>query len=116
MTKPVIPRPCADTDIDEIFVYLWRHSPQAARKFLDAVAFAFDLLGEQPSIGSSRHAGYFPDLPRPLRFHPLKEFERILIYYVDDADCVDVIRIWDAARGLEALLLEADISSGNEPA
>ncbi len=36
----------------------------------------------------------------------LKEFPRILIYYMDRPDAVEVIRVWDAARGLEALLIE----------
>ena len=108
MSKPVVLRPRADADIDEIFAYLRRRSPQVARKFLGAVESAFVLLSEQPAIGSKRHAEYLPDLPHPLRFCPLKEFERVLIYYMERPDCVDVIRIWDVARGLEALVTDTD--------
>lgn len=104
MAKPIVYRPRADGDIDEIFAWLKRQSPKAARQFLDAVEAAFALLGEQPGIGSTRHASLMPELPQPLRFHPLKDFPRILLYYIERPDAVEVLRIWDAARGLDALL------------
>lgn len=108
MTKPVIQRPRADQDIDEIYAFLRRESSKAAGKFLDEVEGAYELLAGQPAIGSTRHAEYCPELPHPLRFHPLKTFSRILIYYMDRPDAVEVIRIWDAARGLDALMSDLE--------
>lgn len=108
MTKPVIQRPRADEDIDYIFTFLRRESAQAAGKFLDAVQAAYELLSEQPAIGSTRHAEFCPELPYPLRFHPIKRFPRILIYYMDRPEAVEVIRIWDAARGLAALMADLE--------
>ena len=104
MSKPVIQRPRADADIDEIFHWLRRESPKAAGKFLDAVQAAYALLGEHPAAGSARHAVYCPELPHALRFFPLGDFPRILIYYMERPDAVEVIRLWDAARGLDALM------------
>ena len=104
MTKPVVQRPRADEDIGDIFAYLRGESPMVAMKFLDAVQAAYELLSEQPAIGSTRHAEHCPELPHPLRFHPVKNFPRILIYYIDRLDAVEVIRVWDAARGLDALM------------
>jgi toxin ParE1/3/4 len=40
----------------------------------------------------------------PLRFLSLKRFENHLVYYLDLPGHVDVIRVWHAARGLDALL------------
>ncbi|MEO6922635.1 MAG: type II toxin-antitoxin system RelE/ParE family toxin [Bryocella sp.] len=102
--KPVIQRPRADADIDEIFRWLQRDSPNAAIKILDALQAAHGLLSEHPACGSKRHARYCPELPHPLRFFPLHDFPRILIYYMDRPDAIEVIRVWDAARGLQALI------------
>lgn len=104
MSKPVVQRPRAGLDIDEIFAYLRRDSLDAARRFLEDVERCHELLAAHPQIGSTRHAEFCPDLPHPLRFHPLKDFPRILVYYMDCPDAVEVLRIWDAARGLEALM------------
>lgn len=108
MSKPVVQRPRAGLDIDEIFAYLRRDSLDAARRFLEDVERCYEFLATHPQIGSTRHAEFCPDLPHPLRFHPLKVFPRILVYYMDRPDAVEVIRIWDAARGLEALTASLD--------
>ena len=55
-----------------------------------------------------RHAHILPELPAPLRFHPVAGFERVLVYYIDSPDAVDILRLWDASRGLEALGEETD--------
>jgi toxin ParE1/3/4 len=104
MSKPLVQRPQADADIDQIFLYLHKRSPRAANQFLDAIQAAYVLLADQPGTGSTRHAEYCPELPCPLRFHPLKDFPRVLIYYMNRPEAVEVIRVWDAARRLEALL------------
>lgn len=108
MSKPVVQRPRAGLDIDGIFAYLRRDSLDAARRFLEDVERCYELLATHPKIGSTRHAEFCPDLPHPLRFHPLKAFPRILVYYMDRPDAVEVIRIWDASRGLEALTTSLD--------
>jgi toxin ParE1/3/4 len=106
MSKPVLQRPRADQDIEEIFTYLCGDSAKAANKFLDSVQFAYELLSAQSAIGSTRRAEHCPELPHPLRFHPIQNFPRILVYYMDRPDAVEVIRVWDAALGLDALMLD----------
>lgn len=44
-------------------------------KFVAALEAAVALIAEHPESGSRRHAYLFPDLPAPLRFHPLRRFE-----------------------------------------
>jgi toxin ParE1/3/4 len=104
VTKQIVQRPRAGEDIDQIFSWFRRDSVLAAASFLDAVQAAFELLAEHPGIGSTRHAEYCADLPSPLRFHPIKRFPRYLVYYLERPEAVEVIRIWDAARGLDALM------------
>ncbi len=104
MSKPVLQRPRADEDIDGIFHHLRRESPRAAAAFLDAVQAAYEMLAEHPGVGSTRHADHCPELPYPLRFLPLRGFSRVLIYYMERPEATEVIRIWDAARGLDALM------------
>jgi toxin ParE1/3/4 len=80
-----------------------KNSHSAATKFLDAVRTTYRLLADQAGIGSTRHAQYCPELTNPLRFHTIEDFPRILIYCINRRDVVQIIRVWDAARGLEAL-------------
>ncbi len=47
-----------------------------------------------------------PDLPEPLRFFPVRGFETYLVYYIELPDHVEVLRIWNAARGLDALMAD----------
>lgn len=104
MSKPVLQRPKAPADFVAIADFLHDASPAASLKFIDAVESAYALLSEHPASGSTRHALVLPELPVPLRFHAVQGFPRVLIYYLDLPDAVEVVRLWDAARGLDALL------------
>jgi toxin ParE1/3/4 len=106
--KPVRQRPQAAADIVAIADHLSASAgPAVALRFIDAIEAAYALLSAHPASGSPRHAHVMPELPVPLRFHPIRHFERVLVYYLDQPDAVEVIRIWDASRGLDALLEEA---------
>lgn len=105
--KPVRQRPQAAADIVAIADHLSASAGHAvALRFIDAVEAAYILLSAHPASGSSRHAHVLPELPVPLCFHPIKHFGRILIDYLDQPDAVEVVRVWDASRGLDALLEE----------
>lgn len=109
--KPLRQRPQAAVDVAAIADHLQTSAGTAvALCFIEAVEAAYTLLSIHPACGSPRHAHVLPELPAPLRFHPLADFPRILIYYMDIADAVEVIRIWDAARGLEALTQDPERS------
>lgn len=105
--KPVRQRPQVAADIVAIADHLSASAGHAvALRFIDAVEAAYALHSAHPASGSPRHAHVLPELPVPLRFHPVKHFERVLVYYLDQPHAVEVIRLWDASRGLEALLQE----------
>lgn len=110
MSKPQVLRPRADQDIDEIVRWLIAESPHSASAFLDEIEAAFERLSEFPDSGSTRHAALVPTLPVPLRFLAVSpsRFPRLLIYYLNFETHIDVIRIWDASRGLDALFETPD--------
>jgi toxin ParE1/3/4 len=74
--------------------------------FVAAVEAAQTLIAAHPGVGSIRHADVMSNLPAPLRFVRLERFERYLIYYLDLPTHVEVLRIWNTARGLDALVAD----------
>lgn len=74
--------------------------------FIAAIEAGEALIAAHPASGSTRHAAVLPGLPAPLRFLRLERFERYLIYYLDLPEHVEVLRVWNAARGLDALNTE----------
>ncbi|MFT4196459.1 MAG: type II toxin-antitoxin system RelE/ParE family toxin [Pseudoxanthomonas sp.] len=102
--KPVEWRPQARRDAADVAYWHARQGGlQLGEAFLAEVDATLDTIARHPGIGSTRHAEHVADLPLPLRFLPLKRFEHHLVYYIDLPDHVEVVRVWHAARGLEAL-------------
>lgn len=105
--KPLFWRAAAERDATELASYYAAEGGAALEvKFLDALETALDLIATHPASGSLRHAYLFPDLPSPLRFHPLRHFERVLVYWIVLPDHIEIVRVWHAARGLDALMEE----------
>ncbi len=103
-SRPVFRRPTAQHDADQAAAYYAAQGGLPLElDFIDALETTLDHIARHPASGSLRHAALMPELPVPLRFHPLKRFDRFLVYYLDLPTHVEIIRIWDAARGLEAL-------------
>lgn len=95
-------RPLATADIDHAAAYLFEENSVAAVAFLDALEAAFTLLSEQPGIGSTRYAHLLPGAT--LRMWSLNGFPH-LIFYLDRADTLEVIRVLHGARDLPAKLI-----------
>jgi toxin ParE1/3/4 len=103
--KPVEWRAQARRDAAEsAYWYARQGGLPLGEAFLAKVDTALESIARHPAIGSLRHAAHAADLPSPLRFLPLKRFEHHLVYYIDLPGHVEVIRIWHASRGLEALM------------
>jgi toxin ParE1/3/4 len=105
--KPVEWRPRARGDAaDAAWWYARQAGLDAGLRFLDAIDVALSRLSLFPASGSARHAHVAPDLGAPLRFVVPAGFERYLIYYLELPDRVLVVRIWNTARGLDALVAD----------
>ena len=102
--KPVRVRPGADREIDALADYIALNNLNAALRFMDSTRKAFELIGEQPGIGSLRYA-HLPML-EGLRVSPVPGFENHLVFYIERQIYVDVIRVLHCARDLPSALAE----------
>lgn len=104
--KPVRLRALALADVDEaIAYYLQEAGPDVALGLIDALEQAYQHLGRQPASGSPRYAHEL-NLPG-LRSWPLTRYPH-LVFYVEQADQVEVWRVLQGARDIPAWLIETD--------
>lgn len=102
--KPVIPRACANRDVDEaIDWYLSENAPQAALGFIDVLEQVYAHIARHPATGSTRYAHEL-NLPG-LRSWPLKNYPH-LVFYVEREDSIDVWRVLHGQRDVPAWLLD----------
>jgi toxin ParE1/3/4 len=95
-----VPRRLATQDLRDAAT---QHAAEAdaatARRLIDAVEQAFTVIVRRPWIGSPRHA---VDLDWPgLRTHTVRRFP-YLIFYVEQTDHLDVLRVLHAHRDIPA--------------
>lgn len=104
LTKPVRLRGLAVADVDDAIRYdLQEASPEVALGFIDRLESAYTHLGRQPGTGSPRYAQEL-NLPG-LHSWPLTQYP-YLVFYVEQADHVDVWRVLHSARDIPAWLSE----------
>lgn len=101
----VVPRRLATQDLrDTAAHYAVEVDAATAHRFVDAAQQAFTLIGRQPRIGSPRYA---VELDWPgLRTHPVRRFP-YFIFYLEQTDHLDVLRVLHAHRDIPASLQEA---------
>jgi toxin ParE1/3/4 len=101
MTKRIVITPKASADLDGHFEYLAQYNLEAALKFFDAARQTFAQLARTPNIGSP----YITKNPtlQGLRRWTVKSFRTQLIFYFDRDDCIEIIRVLNAARDIEAI-------------
>ena len=105
--KPVHWRASARRDLDDAAAWHAQQGGAALEvRFIAAAESTALLVREHPKAGSMRHADEVPDLPARLRFFPVKQFERYLLYYLDLPTRLEVLRVWNSGRGLAALMEE----------
>ena len=103
--KPIEWRPRAERDVAEAALWFARQGGLAlGERFIATVDAALVRIAAFPGAGSAGHAWVSEELPVPLRFVVLPVFDRYLIYYLEHPDRVDILRVWDASRGLDALM------------
>ena len=91
----LLKRPEAESDLDEIWLYIAQDNPANADRFLDRLQERCLALADFPQMGTSRN-----DLKTGLRCHP---WERYLIFYFPIEDGVDIVRVLHGARDLDAI-------------
>jgi toxin ParE1/3/4 len=104
--KAVVPRALAHRDVeDAIDYYVHEAGANIAMGFVDDLQDAYDLIASHPASGSLRYA-YELGLP-DLRTLRLKRYP-FLIFYLEQADHLDVWRVLHAKRDIPAWLRDSD--------
>jgi toxin ParE1/3/4 len=85
----------ANSDIEEIALYIFDLNPVAAHRFLDSLEEACEILAEQPLIGRPR-----PELGEGLRSFPVGNY---LIFYTPALDGIDIVRVIYGGRDLPVI-------------
>ena len=99
--KPVVFNPVAVSDLAEIVSYIAQDNPDAANRVRHAILSTAELLGRFPALGgrpsfsATRFAG--------IRFLPAKRFRNYLLFYREDDDALEVLRVLHAARDAQRL-------------
>ena len=85
----------AEEDLHEIWAYIAEDNPTAADKLIGEFDRAFRLLADHPKMGRERSA----ILPG-IRSLPVGNY---VIFFVEEAEGVKVVRVLHGARNLESL-------------
>ena len=105
--KPVVPRELARRDVVEaVDHYAMEAGERVALAFVDALEAAYGAMAEQPAAGSPRYAH---ELGIPgLRVWGLKRYP-YLVFYVEQADQIDVWRVLHGRRDIPAWMRGAEV-------
>ena len=103
-TKAIAFSQAALEDMSEIAEYLVMENPKAAKAFRERLEQSCKLLADMPGIGAAcqfEHQGLVG-----VRYFPLKQFEKYLIFYRDISDTLFILRVVHGARDLPSLFGE----------
>ncbi|OMQ46716.1 type II toxin-antitoxin system RelE/ParE family toxin [Ensifer sp. 1H6] len=104
--KPIIPRELARSDVDAAVDYYAREAAiDVTLGFIDALQAAYDLIASHPESGSLRYS-YELGLP-DLRSVSLKRYP-YLVFYHEQAGCIDVWRVLHAKRDIPQWMQGSD--------
>jgi toxin ParE1/3/4 len=99
-------RRAANNDVQSISdYYIQEESPDAAKRFLDALVLVTDRISRQPAAGSPRYSHKL-NVPG-LRFCLVPRFP-YLVFYKATPEGVDIWRIFHAQRDFLASLGDSD--------
>jgi toxin ParE1/3/4 len=103
MSRQIRRRPQAEADLTDQFVYyLTNAGHDVAERFLAAVEETARRLLDRPGIGarrSFRHPGL-----QDLRMHPVRGFDRHLIFYRERDDGIELVRVLHGARDIPSVM------------
>lgn len=95
-------RPKVISDLIEIATYIGQNNLSASDRFLLASEETFKQLQKLPYIGKICQFSH-PKLVN-IRQHPIKGFRNYLIFYCVTEDVIEVLRVLNGVRDIEAIL------------
>ncbi|MGL3214041.1 type II toxin-antitoxin system RelE/ParE family toxin [Bradyrhizobium sp. BR 1433] len=85
-------RPQAETDLEEIWLFIASDNIVAADRLLDRIGNGFQMLAENPQAGRHR-----PELGRNIRSFPVGNY---VLFYEAFPNGVDIVRVLHGARDI----------------
>ena len=101
MSRPLVIHPRADLDQLECFSFLAGHSPDAARRFLDALESVLPAIAAAPEAGHRYLNAKRED--EDWRYVRVPGFKKYLVFYRLTASQVEVVRIVHGSRDLDSI-------------
>lgn len=85
----------AEQDLIDIWLYIADDNPVEADKMLDKIATRFEKLADFPHVGTviEELAKVWTELE--VRYFPVEKY--LIIYSVDDAEQVEIIRVFNSS-------------------
>lgn len=99
MTYEIRKKPQAERDIEECFVYIGEDNLDIAVHFLVAVEDSIEEINRNPFIGKSRE--FKSSNLQNLRMWLVKNFSNYQIYYMVEAETIEIIRVLHGARDID---------------
>lgn len=102
MTKKIVITPKASQDLDDCFAYISHDNPEIALQFFDSTRITIAQIARMPGIGSI----FVTENERlqGLRKWSVKDFRKYLIFYINRAEVVEIVRILYATRDISSIL------------
>ena len=85
----------ASRDLDEVWLWIARDSPEVASRFVDEIIDKFPILAAYPRLGRSR-----PDLGPSILSFPFRNY---VIYCHETRRGIEIVRVLHGAREAKAL-------------
>ena len=102
MNRRIVQSPRAEQDVVEQALYIHRHNPAAAERFLRAIDRTFAALADMPGMGPPREYGGIKDL----RMGRIRGFDKHLVFYRPIEGGIEVVRVLHTSRDLAGLFEE----------
>lgn len=86
--------PAAEEDLINIWLYIARDNKEAADRVYEAAESTFEILADSPRMGTPYH----PKRSRlkGVRFFPINKFHSYIIYYREQPEGIEIIRVLHA--------------------
>jgi toxin ParE1/3/4 len=104
MAKQVLKKPAVWQDLLGQVDFISRDNPEAAERFIDAVEAAFELLADNPLLGTM--CAFEHPSAQGLRHWSVTGFKQYVVFYRPLPNGIEVVRLLHASRDAEAALGE----------
>jgi len=96
----------ADADVDELATFLGGESIDAAMRFCEAIPKTYVKIADQPMV-YARYLKYDDAAPH-IRMCPVVGFPNYLVFFLIDADMVEILRVLHGSRDIRAILVDEE--------